>query len=211
MRRAIALAATAALLVMLGVTGYLAWGPRSDDPFADCRKGQVATGAAAIGGPFSLIDSSGARVSDADVITRPSLVYFGYTFCPDICPTDLSRNALAAEILAGKGIAIGQVFISIDPARDTPEVVRDFTGAIHPELVGLTGSDSEVAAAAKAYRVYYRKASGDPENYMMDHSTFTYLMAPGVGFLDFYGSDVSPEVMAGSVACFARKLGRVGG
>lgn len=211
MTRAIALAATAALLVLLGVTGYLAWGPRGADPFADCRKGQVATGTATVGGPFSLVDASGRSVTDADVITRPTLVYFGYTFCPDVCPTDLSRNALAAEMLAGKGIEIGQVFISIDPGRDTPEVVKDFTGAIHPELVGLTGTDAEVAAAAKAYRVYYHKAAGDPDYYMMDHSTFTYLMAPKAGFLDFYRSDVSPEDLAAAVGCFARKLGRVGG
>lgn len=209
MTRAIAFAATAVLLVLLGVAGYLFWAPHGADRFADCRKGQVA-GEATIGGPFSLVDGSGRRVTDADVITRPTLVYFGYSFCPDFCPTDLSRNALAAEMLAGKGITVGQVFISIDPARDTPEVVNDFTTAIHPELVGLTGTEAEVAAAARAYRVYYRKAGDDPDYYMMDHSTFTYLMAPKVGFLDFYGSDVKPDDLAAAVACFARKLGPSG-
>lgn len=210
MTRAIAFAATALLLLVLAATGYRAFAPRGGDPFADCRKGVVA-GEAEVGGPFSLMDGAGRRVTDADVITRPTLVYFGYTFCPDFCPTDLSRNALAVEALAGKGIHIGQVFISTDPARDTPEVVKAFTSAIHPELVGLTGTDAEVAAAAKAYRVYYRKSGDDPDYYTMDHSTFTYLMAPKVGFLDFYGSDVKPDDLAAAVGCFAGKLPPSGG
>ena len=134
-------------------------------------------------------------MTDAQAITRPTLVYFGYTFCPDFCPTDLSRNALAAEALAGRGIDVGQVFISIDPARDTPEIVRDFAAAIDPGLLGLTGTPEQVDAAARAYRVYYRKAGDDPY-YLMEHTTFTYLMAPGARFLDFYRSEATPEAVA---------------
>ena len=141
----------------------------------------MAGGAATIGGPFALTDGAGRRVTDAEAITGPTLVYFGYTFCPDVCPMDLSRNALAAAELAERGTKVGQVFITIDPARDTPEVVRDFAAAIDPGLVGLTGTAEEVAAAAAAYKVYYRKSGDDPDYYLMDHSTFTYLMAPGDG------------------------------
>jgi protein SCO1/2 len=153
-----------------------------------------------------LVDPQGRRVTDAEAITRPTLVYFGYSFCPDFCPTDLARNALAADALAERGVDVGQVFVSIDPARDTPEAVGDFAAAIHPGLLGLTGTPEEVDAAAKAYKVFYRKAGDDPAYYMMDHTTFTYLMAPGVGFLEFYPSDLGPDALADSVACFAAKL-----
>ena len=196
MTRVYALLASAAVVV--GLVGFFV-APRflgGDDPFADCRRAAVAGGTAAIGGPFALTGAGGERVTDAEAITGPTLVYFGYSFCPDICPTDLSRNALAAEALAEDGTEVGQVFISIDPARDTPEVVGDYAAAIDPGLLGLTGTAEEVDAAAKAYKVYYRKAGDDPEYYLMDHSTFTYLMAPGVGFLEFYQSDATPEAVA---------------
>jgi protein SCO1/2 len=204
MTRVFALLAAAAVVVGLAVGGYVAFRDGGADPFADCRDGVMA-GSAAVGGPFELTDGAGNRVTDAEAITRPTLVYFGYTFCPDFCPTDLSRNALAAETLAERGIDVGQVFISIDPERDTPEVVRDFTAAIDPGILGLTGTPEEVDAAAKAYRVYYRKA-GDEPYYLMEHTTFTYLTAPGVGFLDFYPSDATPDAIAESVACFAEQL-----
>ena len=207
MTRMFALFAAAAAAIF-GLAAGWAWymGAGSGDRFADCRQSVAATGAATIGGPFTLTSALGARVSDADVITGPTLVYFGYTFCPDFCPTDLSRNAVAADILAERGVDLGQVFVSIDPERDTPEVMADFTASIHPDLVGLTGSPEEVKAAADAYRVYFRKAGDDPEYYMMDHSTFTYLMAPEIGFLEFFGSDVGSDGLAERVACFAGKL-----
>lgn len=206
MTRVSALVAAAVVVIGLAVGGYLAFRPGDADPFVDCRRGAVAAGAATIGGPFTLTDGDGRRVTDAELIKGPTLVYFGYTFCPDICPTDVSRNALAAEALSEKGVDVGQLFVTIDPARDTPAAVKQFTSAIDPAIVGLTGSDADIAAAAKAYKVYYRKAGDDPQYYLMDHSTFTYLMAPGTGFLEFYSSDTSPEDMAESVACFAEKL-----
>jgi protein SCO1/2 len=206
MTRIAAYLAAAVVLVGLAAGGYLAMRTTAGDRFADCRAAQVAGGAAAIGGPFSLIDDSGARVTDAEVITRPTLVYFGYSFCPDVCPMDLSRNALAAQALAERGAEVGQVFITIDPARDTPEVLHDYVAAIDPGLVGLTGTPEEIDAAAKAYKVYYAKNGDDPEYYLMDHSSFSYLMAPEVGFLEFYPSDATPEAVADSVACYVAEL-----
>ncbi len=206
MTRTAALLATTAVVVGLAVGGYFAFRAPAADPFADCRTTQVAGGTADIGGPFSLTGAGGQAVTDAEAITRPTLVYFGYGFCPDVCPTDLSRNALAAEELAGRGIDAGQVFITIDPARDTPEAIGAFASSIDPKIVALTGTADQIAAVAKAYKVYYRKATDDPENYLMDHSSFTYLMAPGVGFLDFFRSDATPEAVADAVACFAGKL-----
>jgi protein SCO1/2 len=202
MTRVFALLAAAAVIVGLAIGGFVAL-RSGGDRFADCREGVV--GAGAIGGAFALRDGAGGRVTEKEAIVKPTLVYFGYTFCPDFCPTDLSRNALAAGNLAERGIDVGQVFITIDPERDTSEVVRDYAAAIDPELVGLSGTPEEIATAAAAYKVYYRKA-GEDEYYMMDHSTFTYLMAPGVGFLDVYRSDESPEAVADSVACFAERL-----
>jgi protein SCO1/2 len=145
-------------------------------------------------------------MTDVEAITGPTLVYFGYTFCPDFCPTDLARNAVAADLLAERGIDVGQVFVTIDPARDTPEAMGAYAEAIHPGLLGLSGTAEEVDAAAKAYRVYYRRSGDDPAYYLMDHSTFTYLMAPGAGFLEFYPSDLGPDELADSVSCFAAKL-----
>jgi protein SCO1/2 len=204
--RTYAIAAAAVVVAGLAATAVAVMRHQGGDPFGDCRRGAVAAGAASIGGPFTLTAADGSRVTDAQAITGPTLVYFGYGFCPDICPTDLSRNALAAEALKERGIDVGQVFVSIDPARDTPEAIGAFTRAIDPGLLGLTGSDADVAAAAKAYKVFYRRAGDDPQYYLMDHSTFTYLMAPGVGFLEFFPSDATPEAVADSVACFAERL-----
>ncbi len=206
MTRVYALAATAVVLIGLAVGGVVAIRKDGSDPFASCRDQAIAGGTAAIGGPFTLVDGSGNTVTDAQAITGPTLVYFGYSFCPDVCPMDLSRNALAAEELANRNEPVGQVFISIDPERDTPTVVRDFTSAIDPKLIGLTGTPEQVATAAKAYRVYYRKNGDDPQYYLMDHSTFTYLMAPKVGFLEFYPSEMSADDVASSAACYAAKL-----
>lgn len=204
MARVIALFAVAAALLGVAAGWFFVLRDRGGE-FAQCRSGVVA-GSADIGGPFSLIDGTGATLTDADVITKPTLVYFGYAFCPDVCPVDMSRNALAVDMLSERGVDAGLVFITVDPARDTPEVVTDFAHALHPDAIGLTGSADAVAEAAKAYRVYFRRADDDPDYYLVDHSTFTYLMAPGVGFLEFYPSDVSPDDMADSVECYSEAL-----
>lgn len=202
MPRIAAIAAASLTLVALAAGAFFALRPSSDDPYADCRTAKVL-GTAAIGGPFTLTSGTGARVTDTEVITRPTLIYFGYAFCPDVCPTDLARNATAADILVERGIDVGLAFITIDPARDTPEVLREYASMIHPRLVGLTGTPEEIAAVASAYKVFYRKSGDDPETYLMDHSTFTYLMAPGSRFLEFYPSAASAETVADSVACFS--------
>jgi len=195
--------AAAAVAAIFGGTlayTYLA-GP--EDQFAQCRDGVVAGGSAAIGGPFTLVSETGTTVTEADVITKPTLVYFGYTFCPDVCPFDTVRNADAVDLLIERGQDAQQVFISVDPERDTPERVAEFTDYIHPDMVGLTGSEEQVRAASQAYKTYYRKQDGDDEFYLVDHSTFTYLVLPDEGFVEFYRRDITPEDMAESVACFA--------
>jgi protein SCO1 len=197
------LAAVSVVALLAGSAGYILF-QRSNDPFADCRSGQVAGGD--IGGPFTLMDEAGTAVTDAQVLLKPSLVYFGYTFCPDVCPLDNARNAEAVDILEERGLEVTPVFISIDPARDTPGVLAEYTEGIHPDLIGLTGSQDQVDVAVRAYKAYAKKQEGgDPEFYLMDHSTFTYLMLPGTGFADFFRREVTGEEMAGKVACFLGK------
>jgi len=168
--------------------------------------GDTAVAGGAIGGPFEMISETGETVTDADVITKPTLVYFGYTFCPDVCPLDTMRNAQAAYLLEDQGLDIGTVFISVDPPRDTVEVVRDFTDNFHEDMIGLTGTPEQVKAASQAYKTYYRAQEGDPEFYLVDHSTQTYLMFPETGFATFFRRDNSPEQVAETTACFIERL-----
>lgn len=166
-----------------------------------CGGNAIAGGNAAIGGPFELLNGAGELVTDEDVIDGPSLVYFGYTFCPDVCPVDVARNVIAVDILAEQGLAVTPVFISIDPERDTPEVVAQFGEDMHPKMIALTGSPEQVKTASQAYKAYYARGAGEGEFYLMNHSTFTYLMFPDTGLVSYFGRDVAPEVMARQTAC----------
>lgn len=201
MTRVYAALAAAVVAGLLGGSAIFIFLQQSEDAFAQCRGGQVGGGD--IGGAFTLIDETGATVTDADVLTKPSLIYFGYTFCPDVCPLDAARNAEAVDILEEWGVDVTPIFISIDPERDTPEVMAEFTEYLHPKMVGLTGSPDQVRVASQAYKTFYRKQDGDPDYYLVDHSTFTYLTLPGVGFVDFFRRDDSADQMAQRVACFA--------
>ena len=125
--------------------------PNAADKYAQCKNSAVA-GGDDLGGPFELINTNGQTVTDKDIITEPSLVYFGYTYCPDVCPMDVSRNAAAVDVLADRGLSVTPVFISIDPKRDTPKVVGEFVSYMHPKMVGLTGTPDQVKAASDAYR-----------------------------------------------------------
>ncbi|MGP6088622.1 SCO family protein [Antarctobacter jejuensis] len=202
MQRLAAIAAFAALVGLMGGVWYVTQRPSGDDRFAQCRQGVVAGGSDQIGGPFTLVNGAGETVTDQDVITEPTLVYFGYTYCPDVCPFDTARNADAVDLLAERGMSTTPVFISIDPERDTPEVVGEFSELIHDKMIGLTGSAEQVKAASLAYRTYYKKQEGDPEYYLVDHSTFTYLVLPEHGFVEYFRREVTPEQMADRVACF---------
>jgi protein SCO1/2 len=206
MTRIFAISSVVGLGVMVAgaVVAIVLGQPRGDgDIFAQCRNSVVAGGAGAIGGPFSLVNTSGQTVTDQDVITEPSLVYFGYTFCPDVCPLDTVRNAEAVDILQAQGQSATPVFITVDPNRDTPDIVNAFVDNIHPRMIGLTGTPDQTAAAADAYRVYYRSHNdGSDPYYLVDHSAFTYLVLPDYGFVEFFNRDVSPVDMAQQVGCF---------
>ena len=200
MSRIIAPLAVVAAAVVLGGT-WFATRNTSDDQFAQCRASAVA-GGTSIGGPFELVNAKGETVTDKDVITEPTMIYFGYTFCPDVCPLDTARNAEATDFLAEGGQSMTPVFISIDPNRDTPEVVGDYAFNMHEKMIGLTGSALQVKAASQAYRTYYKAHPEDDEYYLVDHSTFSYLVLPEYGFVEFFRRDVTAEDMAKTVGCF---------
>ncbi|MEW2918621.1 SCO family protein [Ruegeria sp. ANG10] len=206
MTRLYAILATVVLAVGLGAMWLLTLGGRSDDQFAQCRSGQIAGGSAAIGGPFELINGKGETVTDKDVITEPTLVYFGYSFCPDVCPFDMSRNAEAVDILAERGQSVTPLFISIDPDRDTPEVMADYAFNLGGKTIALTGTPEQVKAASQTYKTYYKAHDKSDEYYLVDHSTFTYLMTPEHGFLEFFNRDDTAEQMADKVGCFLDQI-----
>ncbi len=197
MRTLIASAAVLAAVGMVG--GTWLYTKRAADAFSDCRAGQVS---GSIGGPFTLVDQTGATVTDKDVLTEPALVYFGYTFCPDVCPLDNARNAEVADILEERGVLVTPIFITIDPERDTPEVLADYAANFHPRMIALTGSDAQVKGASMAYRTFYQKQSSDDDYYLMDHTTFTYLMMPKTGFADFFPREMTADQVADKVSCF---------
>lgn len=199
------LAIAAAAFVGLGIGGTIVLTQFGGGGFEQC--GATAVASDEFGGPFTLLDKNGDLVTDKDIITEPTLLYFGFTFCPDFCPVDMARNAQAVDLLAEQGISATPVFISIDPERDTPEIVGDYAYNFHDKAIGLTGSPEQVKVASQAYRTFYQKdGSGDPDYYLMQHTTFTYLSLPEHGFVEFFRSGVSPEEVAETVSCFANHL-----
>lgn len=194
-------AVSAGVLVaaLLGGLGFFILSDRGDQRFAHCRESAIA---GALGGPFELVDHTGRTVTDRDVIDRPSLIYFGYTFCPDVCPWDAARNAHVAATLDARGYEAQAVFVSIDPERDTPEVLARFVGNLSDRMIGLTGTPEQVRAASQAFRTYYRRQDGDGDLYLVDHSTFSYLAMPAHGVVEIYRRNQTAEDIADSMVCF---------
>ena len=152
--------------------------------------------ASAIGGPFRLVDQNGNTVTDADLKGKWSLVYFGYTHCPDACPTALNDIAIALDQLGPKREAVRSVFITVDPERDTPEVLKEYVASFDAPILALSGSPEEIARAAKAYRVYYAKHPEPGGDYSMDHSSVIYVMDPEGRFTASFTHQSTPEEIA---------------
>ena len=150
---------------------------------------------AEIGGSFDLVDHRGRAVTDRDFLGRHMLIYFGYSSCPDVCPLDLRRMASALDILGPEGKSVVPVFITIDPERDRGKHLGDYVGAFHPRMVGLTGTKAATKAAANAYKVFYRKASQGGE-YLMDHTSFIYVIGPKGIPRSIIRAGTAPEIMA---------------
>jgi cytochrome oxidase Cu insertion factor (SCO1/SenC/PrrC family) len=146
-----------------------------------------------IGGPFALIDHTGKRRTDEDFRGKLMLVYFGFTYCPDVCPTDLQNIGLALDMLGAASEHVQPLFITVDPARDTPEHLKDYVPMFHPRLIGLTGDAAAIHAAAAAYRVYYAHVPLKEDDYTVDHSSFIYLMGADGKYLGFFPPGAPPE------------------
>jgi protein SCO1 len=157
------------------------------------RGGQPA---AAIGGPFHLIDQNGHPVSDQDLKGKPFLVFFGFTHCPDICPTTLFDMSEVLRDLGADADRIGAVYITVDPQRDTAALMKDYLSNFDPHLRGLTGDDAAIAAVAKEYHVYYKKVPLDGGDYTMDHTAIVYLMDKDGRFVAPFNLKRKPDVAA---------------
>ncbi len=156
-----------------------------------------------VGGPFTLVDGDGKTVTDKTWRGKFALVYFGYTFCPDVCPTTLTAVADALERLGPRAERIQTLFITVDPKRDTPAVVKQYAAAFGPRVTGLTGSAEQIAAVARAYRVYYaehRAKDAAQDDYTMDHSSVLYLMGPDGQFIAPIRADQTGAEIAAALA-----------
>jgi protein SCO1/2 len=196
LQRGLALLAGGALLLLIGIGGAALWLRPAPESL-----GPTLPAGVAIGGPFSLIDETGAPVTEKTYRGRHMLIFFGFTYCPDVCPTELAKIAATLDLLGQDAQRLVPLFVSIDPERDTPEALARYTDLFHPAIIGLTGTEAEVAAAARAFRVYYNKVKTGPEPdaYTMDHSAFVYLMGPDGGFRQLFSPQATPEQMAAAI------------
>lgn len=171
---------------------------------------ELMSGKAQVGTPFALTGASGAhlgkRVSLADFRGKLVLLYFGYTSCPDVCPTDLLAIAQTLKSLGKSGDQVQPLFITLDPSRDTPNVLRAYAPAFHPRIIALTGTDDEIRRIATAYKVFYEKVRIDrADTYLIDHSAFTFLLDRNGKYLLFFPPGTPPERM---VVMVREQLGR---
>jgi protein SCO1/2 len=157
-------------------------------------------GTSLIGGPFSLVDTNGKRVTDDDFRGKLMLVFFGYSHCPDVCPTELQTLSTVMEKLGPAADKVAAMFISVDPKRDTPQVLAAYMKNFNPRIMGLTGDQNEIASAAKAYRVYHQKVEDSAsEDYTVDHSAFVYLMDGEGKYLTHFSFNTEPDSMLAAI------------
>jgi protein SCO1/2 len=183
--RAIRIATWAAVAILGAAVIWLTVFNRSDD-----GAGMVAT---SIGGPFSLVDQTGAPVTEAALKGHPSAMFFGYTFCPDVCPTTLADMTLWLQELGPVGDRLKVYFVTVDPERDTPDAMAEYLQAFDPRIVGLTGDRAAVEAMLAAFRVYARKTGEDGDYYLMDHTASVYLLDENAQFVGTVDYQEAPE------------------
>ena len=152
-----------------------------------------------IGGAFALIDQDGRRRTDADFRGKFMLVYFGFTYCPDVCPTDLQQMGLAVDQLGAAGDAVQPIFVTVDPERDTPGHLKDYVAMFHSRFVGLTGDPGAVHDAARVYRAYYARVGLGESDYTVDHSSFIYLMGRDGEYLGFFPPGTMADILVGAL------------
>ena len=155
-----------------------------------------------IGGPFQLIDQTGRTVTDEDFRGRYLLIYFGYTYCPDVCPAELQIMSSALDKLGSDAGRIQPLFVTVDPERDTVDVMAQYVSHFNPQLLGLTGTVDQVARMAKEYKVYFAKQEperGGDKAYSVSHSSLIYLMSPSGRFIDHFSFGTNPDEMASRI------------
>ena len=206
------------LILLLGGVWVLAWVSRAPgEALADAFLRRLAGFAGAdmptpaagglqlpmglsLGGAFTLTDQTGRDVTERDFAGRFLLVYFGFTYCPDVCPTELGTMAAAIDAMGAQGASVTPVLITVDPERDTPAHLADYVSRFHPRMIGLTGTTQQIAQVARAYRVYYaRVRPRDAGDYLMDHSSFTYLVGPDGRVRQLFRPEMPPEAMAAAI------------
>ncbi len=200
--RAVLLFVGGLTILLAGVAAWL-W-TQQPAPNVASMGGTASTSRALVGGPFELIDQAGRARSEADFRGRYMLVYFGHSFCPDVCPTSLTVMTRALQALndtePGLAAKIVPIFITVDPERDTVEALAAYAPHFHERLVALTGTAAQVGAAAKAYRVYYAKVEDDyASDYLVDHSGFIYLMDPEGRYVTHFTHDATSDTILRAV------------
>jgi cytochrome oxidase Cu insertion factor (SCO1/SenC/PrrC family) len=178
------------LVLILGAVAYSLWSGADDAGYVGVP----------IGGAFALTDQHGVLRHDGDFRGKLMLIYFGYTFCPDVCPTELQTMSEAIDRLGAKGDAVQPIFITVDPARDTQEQLKAYAENFHPRLLALTGSAEQIAQAARAYKVFYQPVKQGDGEYLMDHSSVVYLMDRDGHYLAHFGGNLTAEQMAAAIA-----------
>jgi cytochrome oxidase Cu insertion factor (SCO1/SenC/PrrC family) len=176
--------------------------PRQETPRVESRAqgarlmNELMSGKVSVGAPFTLTSAQGKRVSLGDFRGKLVLLYFGYTSCPDVCPTDLLAVAQTVKSLGKQGGQVQPLFVTLDPARDTPEVLRGYAAAFHPHLIALTGSEDEIRRVATAYKVFYEKVRIERADlYLIDHAAFTFLLDRAGKYIMFFPPGTPPERM----------------
>lgn len=152
-----------------------------------------------VGGAFTLTRDDGTAFTEKNLLGKPALIYFGYTYCPDVCPTTLAHISAWLQALGPQAADIRAAFVTIDPARDTAEQMRRYLAAFDPRIIGLTGTPSEIATIAKAYKVYYRKEPGQGGNYTMEHSSYVYLMNAKGALAGLIGEDETAAAVLAAI------------
>ena len=196
-------------LIALAVSaGVAAWQVDSERSARQAETPAVSPYAAAgIGGPFELVDHHGETVTDETYRGRFLLIYFGYTYCPDVCPTELYEMVTAVDLLGDAAAGVQPMFVSVDPERDTVELMADYVALFHPDLIGLTGSREQIDAVTQAYRVFFRRVdSPDFADYLMDHSAQIFLVGPDGQMRDMFSPGTTPETMAERLSDWLRQV-----
>ena len=163
------------------------------------RPGQLATTGSQVGGPFNLTDQFGNVVTDESLKGKPTIIFFGFTHCPEVCPTTLAEMSDVLQALGGDAEKVNTIFVSVDPERDTKELLKDYLATFDPRIIGLTGTVEEINAVAKAYRVYFKKVPLEGGDYTMDHTAIVYLMDKDGNFIAPLPTKSGPEKAVDSI------------